>query len=318
LINTTKQVPTTKNGDEVVAKVDGKKFTANDLYQELKKQNGQGVLVSQIDNFITEKETDDEDKKEANDYADGYIENLKAQYESYKESFPDALAKAGFNSEEAFKKEVSKQHLTSIVAEGYVKENNFKDNDIKKYYNDSIEGSMVVRYILIQPKTKEGMTPDETSAAEKEALKEANEVLAKLKKDGDFAELAKKHSDDATTASEGGLYSGFTKNEVVEEFWKAATALKDGKYTTEPVQSSYGYFIIKRVKQNEKPSLKDSKEDILDALLKKATAEDTNVLAKAWVNIRKKYNLNIVDTDIKNNYENVVKGYQAVVPAQTK
>ncbi|MEG0408467.1 MAG: hypothetical protein RR623_06290, partial [Bacilli bacterium] len=75
---------------------------------------------------------------------------------------------------------------------------------------------------------------------------------------------------------------------------------------------------IKRVKQNEKPSLKDFKEDILDALLKKATAEDTNVLAKAWVNIRKKYNLNIVDTDIKNNYENVVKGYQAVVPAQTK
>lgn len=303
------KIPTIKDGSEIVAQVKGKKITADTLYSELKEQYGQGTLVSLIDEYIAGKETKEEDVKEAQDYADSYIENLKSQYESYGENFEDALTQAGFENVDVYKELVINDYLKNMVAENYVKKNNFSDKDVKKYYNDNIEGSMVVRYILVQPETTEEMKDDEVKKAEEAALKEANEIIAKLKKGEDFAELAKKHSDDSSTASEGGLYNGFTKDEVVEEFWNASVKLKDGKYTTEPVESSYGYFVILRVKQNEKPSLKDSKEDILDALLEEAKTEDENVLTKAWVKIRKEYDLDLVDTDIKKTYNKLVKSY---------
>ena len=277
LINERK-VPAIKNGDEVVASIDGKKFTANDLYTELKEQGGQNVLTSIIDEYITKKEVDDDDKKEAEEYADSYLENLKDQ-------------------------------LKNIVAENYIKENNFSKGDIKNYYNEKVEGSMVARYILIQPKTKDGMSDEEVKKAEEEALKKANTVIKKLKKDEDFAELAKKYSDDSSTASEGGLFNGFTKDEVVSEFWDAVVALEDGKYTTEPVESSYGYFVILRVKQNKKPSLKDAQDDIVDSLYEEATKNDANIVSKAWAEIRKNYNLKINDKKIKEAYDTVVKSY---------
>lgn len=308
LMNGTK-IPTIKDGSEVVAAIKGKKFTANALYAELKETYGQGTLVSLIDEFIAGKETNEEDIKEAEDYADSYIENLKSQYESYGESFDDALTQAGFESVDAYRDLVVKDYLKNIVGENYVKANNFTDKQIKKHYDENIEGSMVVKYILVQPETTEEMTDDEVKKAEEAALKEANEIIAKLKKGENFEELAKKHSDDATTASEGGLYNGFTKDEVVEEFWNASVKLKDGKYTTAPVESSYGYFVIQRVKQNEKPSLEDSKEDILDALFTKASEEDANLLAKAWVELRENYKLDIVDTEIKKAYKKIVKSY---------
>ena len=39
--------------------------------------------------------------------------------------------------------------------------------------------------------------------------------------------------------------------------------LKDGEYTSKPVKSQYGYHIIYRVSAEDKPSLEDSKEEIL-------------------------------------------------------
>jgi foldase protein PrsA len=122
----------------------------------------------------------------------------------------------------------------------------------------------------------------------------------------DMKDLAKEYSDDSTTASEGGLLSGFSKADVVEEFWNASTDLKDGKYTTSPVKSSYGYFVILRVSQDEKPSLEDSKDEVLSGLVKDLETADSDITTKAWVDIRKSYNLNIVDSDIKKAYETTI------------
>ena len=53
---------TLKNGEEVVAKMDGKSITAEDLYDELKKQGGAVTLTNMIDAFVVNKEikTDDD------------------------------------------------------------------------------------------------------------------------------------------------------------------------------------------------------------------------------------------------------------------
>lgn len=302
-----KTIPTLKNGEEVVASLDGKDFTANDLYKELKSQGGINVLVNLIDEFIVEKEKIDDD--EANKYAEGQISTLKAQYESYGEDFDAALTSAGYSDLSELKASIALDYKKGKVAENYIK-TTISDKEINDYYEKNVYGKMSVRYILVKPETTDDMTDEEKTKAENKALNEAKEVIKKLKKGEKFEDLAKKHSDDSTTANDGGLYSDFDKNDVVEEFWNASLNLKDGDYTTTPVKSSYGYFVISRIKQSEKPSLKDSKEEILSTLTSEKLSADETLTTKSWVKIRKKYNLNIVDSDILNQYNNTIKQYK--------
>ena len=197
----------------------------------------------------------------------------------------------------------------SKVAEDYVA-STITDKEIEKYYKEEIDGSMTVRYILVKPEITDDMKDDEKTEAENTALKEAKEVIKKLNNGKKFEELAKEHSDDKTTASEGGLYSNFEKDEVVEEFWNASVSLKDNEYTKEPVKSSYGYFVILRVKQNEKPALEEVEDDIISTLTNEKLAADENLAIKAWIEVRKNYGLNIVDSDILKEYKETIKDYE--------
>ncbi len=311
VINNSKIIPALADGTEVIAEIDGKQFTADDLYSELKGQGGETVLTNLIDEYILSKEITD--SKESDDYAASYIENLKSQYKSYGEDFTAALTNAGYETEDEFKKLVALDYSKKLVAENYLKDNHFSDKEIEEYYNKNIEGAMNVRYVLITPDEvdKDADNADElTKENEAAALATANEVIQKLQDGEDFADLAKEYSDDSSTASEGGLYSGFTKDDVVEEFWNASTGLEDGKYTTEPVKSSYGYFVILRVSQDDKPSLEDSKDEVLTALVKELETNDSDITTKTWADIRKSYNLNIVDSDIKKAYEATIANYK--------
>ena len=305
VVNRPKTIPVFENGEEVVAKIDGKEFTANDLYTELKDKQGSSALLSLIDQYIANKEVKDD--AEAKEYGKSYLANIKAQYESYGYDFEGALAEAGYDTEDELAEAVAKDYLLTLAAQKYVKENMITEDEINAYYKSDIYGEMHVRYILVTPEVTDGMTDEEKDQAEAAALAEANEVISKLKDGEDFAELASKHSDDASTASQGGLYDGFVKKDVVEEFWNASVSLEDGKYTTTPVESSYGYFVIYRINQDEKPSVEDVKDEILEAVLTKKQTDDTELLNKAWIKMRAAYNLDIIDTDMDESYANTKK-----------
>lgn len=314
LINSSKTIPTLADGTEVIATIDGKNFSINDLYDELKKQGGNDVLINLIDEYISNKEIDD--TTEAEDYATSYVKSIKSQYEAYGEDFKAALKSAGYESEDELKQNVMTDYLKTLVADKFIKEveNGFiTEKEIKDYYDSKITGAMTVRYILLKPEEVDSTDSEyatKTKENEAEALSRANEVISKLKNGEKFADLAKEYSDDTSTASEGGLLSGFTSNDVVEEFWNASINLEDGKYTNSPVKSSYGYFVILRVKQDEKPSMADSTDEILDALLESKKEEDSDISAKAWIKIRKNYNLEIIDSEIKKVYNEKVKEYK--------
>ena len=64
------------------------------------------------------------------------------------------------------------------------------------------------------------------------------------------------------------------------------------------------YFL--KVSGKEKPTLEDSKEKITEALISEKISEDSKMIAKTWSDIREKYNLNIVETTIKNDYETTI------------
>lgn len=307
IANNPKTIPTLSNGDEVVAKIDGKDFTANELYEKLKEDNLGDSLLTLIDDYIASSEI--KDNTEAIEYAESSLETIKAQYKQSGGNFKEDLKNSIYQTEEKFIEMTAKDYLLTLAAEKYAKEKMMTEEEIKSYYESDIVGEMHVRYILVQPEVTDDMTAEQKSEAEAKALAEANDVITKLKNGEDFAELATKHSDDASTSSQGGLFDGFVKNDVVEEFWNAAVSLEDGKYTTTPVESVYGYFVILRINQDEKPKLEDVKEDILDALLTKKSSEEENYLAKVWVEMRKNYNLEIIDTELEKDYNDIVDYY---------
>lgn len=296
------KIATLKNGEEVVAKLDGKSITAEDLYDELKKQGGAITLTNMIDAFVVNKEIKTDD--DAKSYADSQLSSYKKSYQSYGQDFNAALTSAGYADENEFKDELILEYKKNIVTENYVKDE-LTDDEIQKYYDDNIYGDIEARHILISPNTKDDMTDDEKDKAEEKAKKEAEDIIKKLDEGEDFADLAKEYSDDEGTASKGGKLT-VTYGSVVDEFWDGVNELKDGEYSKEPVKSEYGYHIIYRIKQKEKPKLDDVKDDVIDKLTEEKINNDSTLQTRALVALRKKYNLEISDDELKKSYDNSI------------
>ena len=69
-------------------------------------------------------------------------------------------------------------------------------------------------------------------------------ILDEARKGKDFAELAKKYSQDETTANKGGELGFFTAKQMEPAFSAAAFALKPGEIS-DLVRTPYGFHIIK-------------------------------------------------------------------------
>lgn len=82
----------------------------------------------------------------------------------------------------------------------------------------------------------------------------AQDVIERLKKGEDFATLALELSSDTGSAVNGGDLGWFGSGMMVPEFEAAAFALeKSGDFTSEPVQSNFGYHIIQLIAKQERP-----------------------------------------------------------------
>lgn len=118
--------------------------------------------------------------------------------------------------------------LSQAALQDYLKANPVTDDEIKAEYDKQM-GQMSeeykARHILVK-------TEDE-----------AKKIIAELEKGGNFAALAKKHSIDQ--APEGDL-GWFTADRMVPEFSQAVVALQNGKFTTTPVKTQFGFHVILR------------------------------------------------------------------------
>src|SRR6266568_2521317 len=119
--------------------------------------------------------------------------------------------------------------------------------DLASYYDQHREEYRVpeqvnVRHILIKSPLA-GPDGKVDPKALDTARAKAEDVLKQVKAGGNFADLAKKYSEDTGSAKQGGSLGWIGKGRTVPEFEKAAFSLpKDG--TSDLVQSSYGFHII--------------------------------------------------------------------------
>ncbi len=108
---------------------------------------------------------------------------------------------------------------------------------------------------------------------------EADKIIDQLNKGAKFSQLAEQDSIDPG-AKNGGELGWFTKDEMVKPFADAAFALKKGEYTKTPVQSQFGWHIIKQQDKRQKPV--PTYDDVKDTIHQKvANQAITNALTKA-------------------------------------
>lgn len=308
LVTGCKKVPKLADGKEVIVEIGDKKFTAEEFFDELKEGYGTSILINMVDKYITEKELNDDLKKEAE-------ENAKSDYDYYyalaSSDWNGFLKNYNFNSDDEFKEYLNTMYEQQLVLKNYVKTNVVTDEDLNEYYNENIYGEATVRHILIMPETTDEMTDKEIEEAEKKALDEAKKLIEQLKESKnlatDFETLAKEKSDDEGTAAAGGLLENITnESDLVDEFFEAVVKLEAGKMTTEPVKTQFGYHIIYKISQNEKPSLDTVKEKVTNAVVSELLSAE-NATYVYWAGLREKYNMTIHDDIIKNNYDATMK-----------
>jgi len=143
----------------------------------------------------------------------------------------------------------SRAALAQAVASDFFSKNQATEAEIVAEYESQITMAPATqfkaRHILV-----------ETQAA-------ATDLITQLDDGADFAELAQANSI-GPTGPNGGDLGWFSPDQMVKPFSDAIAALDDGAYTSEPVQTQFGWHVILREesRENQPPTL-ESVHDVL-------------------------------------------------------
>lgn len=305
------KIPTLKNGEDALVTFSNEKqaISVTDLYSEIK-SSSLSKLIDMIDKKILLDKYPNKEK-EAKKSVEEQFESVKSYYVDdngkYDESslLQTLASYYGISTIDEFKEMLSLSYYRNLAVEDYAKDS-ITDKEIETYYDENVVGDISCKHILITPDTTDDMTDEEKEKAEAKALKTAKEVIEKLNKGEKFDELAKKYSDDDSNKDKGGDLGYFNKGDMVAEFEEAAYKLKENKYTTEPVKTQYGYHIILKTGEKEKPSLKDSKKTIIKSLSEEKIKNDATIQINALVELRKTYKMEIQDDELEKQYNTYI------------
>lgn len=119
--------------------------------------------------------------------------------------------------------------------------------EIQAYYNQHrdeyrVPDQVNVRHILIKTPAP-GPDGKVDEKAVQAAKQKAEDILKQVQAGGNFADLAKKYSEDEGSKTNGGSLGWIQKGQTVPEFEQAAFALKKGD-TSGIVRSTFGFHII--------------------------------------------------------------------------
>lgn len=301
------RIATLKDGTEPVVKVDGKTYTANDLYDQMKEHYSVSQLLDAIDSDILTKiyPEDDEMKEEVESNADYYI-NMYQQYYNYTEE--QFLSANGFSSYDSYLEYLKLDYRRKKYQDDYVEEN-LTDKEIQKYYDENVYGDINCQHILIETSSSEDDSSDEDSEklSDDDAKKLAEEIIDKLNDGTSWEDIQKDYKDKITFEDLG--YQSWD-SDLEDTFKDALRDMDDKSYSKEPVKTSYGYHVIYRIDQKKAPSLKKTKDTIVKNLVSDKESEDSNLLYKALISLREEKNIDFSDTDMKAKYDSYIKEYK--------
>lgn len=306
------RIATLKNGTQPVVKVDGKTYTANDLYDQMKDHYSVSQLLDEIDNdLLTELyPEDDEMNEEVEATAENYI-NMYQQYYNYTEE--EFLSASGFSSREDYLEYLKLDYRRQKYRDEYIEEN-LTDEEIQDYYDKNVYGDINCQHILVEVANDDSSSDDSSDnsddsnkLSDEDAKKLAEEIIDKINDGTSWEDVKKEYKDKVTF--EDLRYQSWD-SDLEDSFKNALKDMDNNSFSEEPVKTSYGYHVIYRLDQKKAPSLKDTKDKIIENLVEEKTNEDTNIMYKALISLRDEKNIEFSDTDMKEKYNNYKKEYE--------
>ena len=232
------------NDDPTIMTVNGQSVPRSEFEYSYNKNNSEGVI----------------DKKSVDEYVDLFV-NYKLKVQAAKDARLDTLT--SFKDEFAMYRD--QQIKPSFVTdEGMLRE-------AQKVYNDTKEsigprGLIMPAHILMHV---EQQAPAEEMQKAKVRI---DSIYTALKNGADFADLAKRLSQDPGSAVNGGALPWIGPGQTVKEFEDQAYALQKGEMS-QPFQSPYGYHIILMKDRKQLEPFDSLKNDIFAFLERRGGRE---------------------------------------------
>lgn len=202
--------------DPVVMKINGQPVSRSEFEYSFNKNNSEGVI----------------DKKSVDEYVDLFV-NYKLKVEAAKEARLDTL-KSFLNEFAGYR---DQQIRPAMITDADIEAEARRIYEETRSRIDGNGGMTKPAHILVMVKQK----ADE--AQQKAAKERIDSIYNALQNGADFAEMAKKCSDDKGTAANGGELQWIAKGMTLKEFEDAAWALEKGQMS-KPVLSPAGWHII--------------------------------------------------------------------------
>ena len=246
-----------------------------------------GPYLAKIDNTSITQQDFEREFRALPDYAQQLFSDASGKEKFLNEIvnkellYKEALKK-GFDKNADFNRKLEDFKKLTLVSELFEKEIMSKakvaDQDVRDYYDKNKEAFVAAKEIRashILVKTEE----------------EAQKVLARLKKGEKFDAVAKAVSIDTASAKNGGDLGYFKKGQMVPEFERAAASLKVGE-TSGPVQTQFGFHIIKVTDKKTGPPIEFEK--VRDLISQKLSGEKQKEAFDAYIaDLKKTYKVEI-------------------------
>jgi peptidyl-prolyl cis-trans isomerase C len=175
--------------------------------------------------------------KDANDHGQKVDDNVREVIMSKlisSELVLQEAQKAGLDKKADFiaKEELTRRELlVNMYIQDYMKSHPVSEADTKAAYEkfkaELGDKEYSARHILVASES------------------EAKDIIAQLNKGGDFNKLAKDKSKDPGSKDKGGDLGWFSLSGMVKPFSEAVAKLQKGAVTSEPVQTQFGWHVIK-------------------------------------------------------------------------
>jgi peptidyl-prolyl cis-trans isomerase SurA len=268
--------------DRILATVDGEPITLHELKtfgarslhgQQMNASMDQGQLLDAlISDKIMQKEVSDKGIIVRDEDIDHYIDGIKERNKLNDDQLQQALGAQGLTMEAyrtQIREEIQKAQLINREIRGKV---NVTPEEVQRYYEAHIAeystpAKVQVAHILFR--LDANASADQVAAV----TAKAQSVRDRIKKDADFAAMAKEYSDDPS-GQNGGELGWFKQGELLDDLEKVATRLKVGE-VSEPVRSKVGVHILKvEAREGESHQKLDELADQIKEQLYNAALED--------------------------------------------
>ncbi|MFZ7760059.1 peptidylprolyl isomerase [Bacillus thuringiensis] len=251
--------------DKDIATSTAGNITEKELNSELKTKFGQPTLYQMMIKKVLLQDAKIEDKD-----IQTKLEQVKQQAG---DQFQNALKMAGLKDEEALKEQLKVQ----LALEQRIKQS-ITEKDVKERYQPELH----IYHILVKDENK------------------ARELAQKIQNGADFSQVAKQESEDTVTKEKGGDLGFIDPGKLGDKFKNAAYRLQIGQIS-EPVQTQFGYHLIKVTEKKDLPPFNEVK-DTLRKQIEKERISDAKWQQKEIEKALKDAKVEVKDSDLKHAF----------------